>query len=218
MAKATKTAATSQKRGAATKATAQKGGATAKTAMKGATKMASPQKRSQGQQANSEETKLKELFLEELKDIYYAEKLALKAMARMMKAATSDQLRSAYQQHITETEGQIERLNQVFQHMGIPAKAKKCEAMEGLVKEAQQAIEDTDKGTATRDAALIISSQKAEHYEIASYGSLTALAKIMGRNEVAQLFQQTLEEEKRTDEKLSQLAESTINIKAEAEA
>ncbi|OLY94949.1 hypothetical protein BUE76_18655 [Cnuella takakiae] len=165
----------------------------------------------------SEETKLRELFVEELKDLYYAEKLLLKTMPKLAKAATSEELRMAYQQHITESEGQVERLNQVFEQLGMSPKAKKCEAMTGLVQEAEHAISDTDKGTATRDAALIISSQKAEHYEIASYGSLMALAKVMGENQVAQLLSQNLQEEKNTDEKLSQLAESTINIKAEAE-
>ena len=168
-------------------------------------------------QGKSDETKLKELFVEELKDLYYAEKLLLKTMPKLAKAATSEELRMAYQQHITETEGQVERLNQVFEQLGMSPKAKKCEAMEGLAKEAQHAISDTDKGSATRDAALIISSQKAEHYEIASYGSLMAIAKIMGENVVAQLLSQNLQEEKNTDEKLSQLAETTINVKAEAE-
>lgn len=216
MAKATKKATTVQSRTAAKKSTPQKG-TMAKTAMKGATKTAAPQKRSAARPAKSEATKLKELFTEELKDLYYAEKLLLKTMPKLAKAATSEELRAAYQQHITETEGQIERLHQVFEQLGMAPKAKRCDAMEGLVKEAQSAIEDTDKGTATRDAALIISSQKAEHYEIASYGSLAALAKIMGENEAVQLLQQTLEEEKNTDQKLSQLAETTINIQAESE-
>lgn len=216
MAKATKTASAAQKRTGAKSTTPQKSSG-AKTAMKGAAKSATAQKRGGMQSTNSEATKLRELFTEELKDLYYAEKLLLKTMPKLAKAATSEELRAAYLQHITETEGQIERLNQVFEAFNMTPRAKKCEAMEGLTKEAQQAIEDTDKGTSTRDAALIISSQKAEHYEIASYGSLVALARIMGENEAVQLLQQTLEEEKRTDEKLSQLAESTINVQAEAE-
>lgn len=231
MAKATKTTATAKK-GVMAKGAAATKGAAGKSAAKsiaGKTagsktmmnntlgRQAAGKQSGTAKQGKSEETKLKELFTEELKDLYYAEKLLLKTMPKLAKSATSEQLRMAYQQHITETEGQVERLNQVFQHLGMSAKAKKCEAMEGLVQEAQHAISDTDKGSATRDAALIISSQKAEHYEIASYGSLMALAKVMGENEIAQLLQQTLEEEKRTDEKLSQLAESTINVKAEAE-
>lgn len=231
MAKATKTAASAQKRTAAKaapatksmagKSTMQQKAASKGTASKGGQQMGAMakagSKAGMSRQGKSEETKLKELFLEELKDLYYAEKLLLKTMPKLAKAATSEELRTAYQQHITETEGQVERLNQVFEQLDMSPKAKKCEAMEGLTKEALQAISDTDKGSATRDAALIISSQKAEHYEIASYGSLMALAKIMGENEVAQLLSQNLQEEKNTDEKLSQLAETTINVKAEAE-
>ena len=128
----------------------------------------------------SEETKLKELFVEELRDILWAEKHLTKALPKMAKAATSTELADAFNNHLTQTEEQISRLEEVFEMLEMPARAKKCDAMEGLVKESQSAIEDTDKGTATRDAALIISAQKAEHYEIASYGSLVQLAKTMG--------------------------------------
>lgn len=165
----------------------------------------------------NEETKLKELFVEELKDIYWAEKHLTKALPKMAKAATSTELAGAFQTHLTQTEEQISRLEEVFEMLELPARAKKCEAMEGLVKEAQAAIEDTDKGTATRDAALIISAQKAEHYEIASYGSLVQLAKTMGHDDVAQLLQQTLDEEKQTDVILTELAVSSVNINAENE-
>jgi ferritin-like metal-binding protein YciE len=218
MAKASRTAAPAKK-GASSKAAAP---ATRGASAKGATtKAAAPAKKSipsKSSTPGNQETKLKELFVDELKDIYYAEKHLLKTMPKLAKAATSNELKSAYELHMQETEGQIGRLDQVFQLLGIPSRAKKCEAMEGLVKEALRAIEDTDKGTSTRDAALIISSQKAEHYEIASYGSLAQLAKTMGHNEIAQLLGQTLEEEKRTDEKLSQLAETSINVRAESEA
>ncbi|WP_240040668.1 YciE/YciF ferroxidase family protein [Pseudocnuella soli] len=208
MAKASRAAAPAKKTAAAKKMPAQKG----------MTAKAAPAKKSAASKSSgSEETKLKELFVDELKDIYYAEKLLLKTMPKLAKAATSQELKAAYQQHMTETEGQIARLEQVFGILGLPVRSKKCEAMEGLTKEGTQAIEDTDKGTATRDAALIISSQKAEHYEIASYGSLVQLAKTMGHNDVAQLLGQTLAEEKSTDEKLSRLAESSINVRAEAE-
>ena len=167
--------------------------------------------------AYSEETKLKELFVEELKDIYWAEKHLTKALPKMAKAATSEELRDAFTNHLAQTEEQIVRLEEVFGLLELPARAKKCEAMEGLVKESQSAIEDTDKGTSTRDAALIISAQKAEHYEIASYGSLVQLAKTMGQDEVASLLQQTLDEEKETDVLLTELAVSSININAENE-
>ena len=165
----------------------------------------------------NEESKLKELFVEELKDIYWAEKHLLKALPKMAKAATSEELMNAFQTHLAQTEEQIGRVEQVFEVLEMPARAKKCEAMEGLVMEAQQAIEDTDKGTATRDAALIISAQKVEHYEIASYGSLVQLAKTIGLNDAIDLLQQTIDEEKETDVLLTELAVSTVNINAENE-
>ena len=165
----------------------------------------------------NEESKLKELFVEELKDIYWAEKHLVKALPKMAKAATSEELMNAFQNHLAQTEEQIGRVEQVFEVLEMTARAKKCEAMEGLVMEAQQAIEDTDKGTATRDAALIISAQKVEHYEIASYGSLVQLAKTIGLNDAIELLQQTLDEEKETDVLLTELAVSTVNINAENE-
>lgn len=164
-----------------------------------------------------EESKLKELFVEELKDIYWAEKHLVKALPKMAKAATSDELRDAFQTHLTQTEEQITRVEQVFEILDMTPRAKKCEAMSGLVMEGQQAIEDTDKGTATRDAALIISAQKVEHYEIASYGSLVQLAKTIGLNEAVAILQQTLDEEKQTDALLTELAVSSVNINAENE-
>lgn len=165
-----------------------------------------------------EATLLHELFVEELKDIYWAEKHLTKALPKMAKAATSEELRSAFENHLMQTEEQIGRVEQVFELIGIPARAKKCEAMEGLVKEAQSGIEDTPKGSSVRDAALIICAQKVEHYEIAAYGSLTQLAKTMGRTEVADLLAETLEEEKETDQLLTELAISGINITAEQES
>lgn len=165
----------------------------------------------------NEETKLKELFVEELRDIYWAEKHLTKALPKMAKAATSTELADAFQNHLAQTEEHVGRVEEAFEILEMPARAKKCEAMEGLVKEAQAAIEDTDKGTATRDAALIISAQKAEHYEIASYGSLVQLAKTMGHDDIAELLQQTLDEEKQADVILTELAVSSININAENE-
>ena len=165
----------------------------------------------------NEESKLKELFTEELKDIYWAEKHLLKALPKMAKAATSEELADAFTNHAAQTEEQIRRVEQVFEILEMAARGKKCEAMDGLVKEGQQAIEDTDQGTATRDAALIISAQKAEHYEIASYGSLVQLAKTIGLNDAAELLQQTLDEEKETDVLLTELAVSSVNINAENE-
>ena len=164
-----------------------------------------------------DKTMLRELFIDELRDIYWAEKHITKALPKMMKGATSTELANAFQQHLTVTEGQIGRLEQAFEKMSLTAKGKKCEAMDGLVREGQQVMEETEKGSATRDAALIISAQKIEHYEIAAYGSLKQLAKVMGLNEVADLLRQTLEEEKQADVMLTQLAESGININAENE-
>jgi ferritin-like metal-binding protein YciE len=165
----------------------------------------------------SEETKLKELFVEELRDIYWAEKHLTKALPKMRKAATSMELANAFEQHLTVTENQIGRVEQVFELLDMTPRAKKCDAMEGLVKEAQAVIEDTDDGTATRDVALIIAGQKVEHYEIATYGSLAQLAKTMGRDDIAALMQQTLDEEKQADQLLTDLAVSGININADNE-
>ncbi|MGN6163721.1 MAG: YciE/YciF ferroxidase family protein [Flavisolibacter sp.] len=165
----------------------------------------------------SEETMLKELFVDELKDIYWAEKHLTKALPKMKKAATSDELANAFEQHLTVTQGHIERVEQVFEMLDMAARAKKCEAMDGLVKEAEQVIEELPKGTMVRDAGLIISGQKVEHYEIAAYGSLVQLAKTMGQNDIANLLQQTLDEEKEADQLLTELAVSGINIGAESE-
>ncbi|RYF86575.1 MAG: ferritin-like domain-containing protein [Chitinophagaceae bacterium] len=165
----------------------------------------------------SDETMLRELFLDELKDIYWAEKHLTKALPKMAKAATSQELSNAFQKHLTQTEGQIGRVEEVFEILGQTARAKKCEAMEGLVKEAQGLLEELPKGTMVRDAGLIIAAQKVEHYEIAAYGSLVQLAKTMGENEVADILGQTLEEEKQTDLLLTELAVSGINIAADGE-
>lgn len=164
-----------------------------------------------------EETKLKELFIEELRDIYWAEKHLVKALPKMRKACTSQELAAAFEDHLAVTEGQVERVEQVFELLDMAPRAKKCDAMEGLVKEAQGVIEDTDTGTATRDVALIIAAQKVEHYEIATYGSLVQLAKTMGRDDIAELMQATLDEEKETDVLLTELAVSGININADNE-
>lgn len=166
---------------------------------------------------NSEETKLKELFIEELRDIYWAEKHLVKALPKLRKACTSQELANAFQDHLAVTEEQVVRVEQTFELLDMAPRAKKCEAMEGLVKEAQGVIEDTDTGTATRDVALIIAAQKVEHYEIATYGSLVQLAKTMGRDDIAELMQATLNEEKETDVLLTELAVSGININADNE-
>jgi len=174
-------------------------------------------KRTSGTAQKSDETMLKELFLDELKDIYWAEKHLTKALPKMSKASTSQELSNAFQNHLTQTEGHIGRIEQVFELLDTPARAKKCDAMEGLVKEAQSLLEELPKGTMVRDAGLIIAAQKVEHYEIAAYGSLVQLAKTMGENEVADILAQTLDEEKQTDQLLTELAVSGINLGAEEE-
>ena len=165
----------------------------------------------------SEETMLKELFIEELKDIYWAEKHLTKALPKMKKAVTSQELAAAFDDHLAVTEKQIQRVEKVFEMLDMTARSKKCEAMDGLVKEAQNVIEEMPKGSAVIDAGLIIAGQKVEHYEIAAYGSLVQLAKTMGENEIANLLQQTLDEEKQADQLLTELAVSGINITAENE-
>jgi ferritin-like metal-binding protein YciE len=167
--------------------------------------------------AGAGDSLLQELFLDSIKDIYYAEKAITKALPKMKKAATSEQLAAAFVDHLEMTKTQITRLEQVFELLEEKPKAKKCEAIEGLIKEAQGIIDDTDEGTSTRDVGLILAAQKVEHYEIASYGGLRQLASTLGYTEVESLLQQTLEEEKQTDLLLTQIAENDINYEAAGE-
>lgn len=167
--------------------------------------------------AGAGDSLLKELFIESLQDIYYAEKALTKAMPRMQAAATSPELIQAFENHLQQTQGQIQRLEQVFQLIGEDAEGKKCEAMEGLIKEAESIISDTDEGTSTRDVGLIMAAQKVEHYEIASYGSIRQLAITLGLTEAAQLLEQTLDEEKQTDLLLTDIAENSVNYQAATE-
>jgi ferritin-like metal-binding protein YciE len=160
---------------------------------------------------------LNELFLDELKDIYWAEKHLTKALPKMAKAATTDELRTAIENHLAETENHVSRLEQAFESIGEKAVAKKCEAMAGLIKEGEEIIADTEKGTITRDAGIISAAQKVEHYEIASYGTLRTLAGVLGYNTAAELLEATLKEEKKADELLTQVAESSINQSAKSE-
>jgi len=162
----------------------------------------------------SESSMLMDFFTDELKDIYWAEKHLTKALPKLQRAANSEELQQAFQEHTEVTNGHVSRLEQVFEMLGKKAQAKKCEAMEGITKEAQTIMEETEKGTATRDAALIMAAQKAEHYEIATYGGLVQLAKTMGRTDIADLLYTTLEEEKETDQKLTDIAENSINFQA----
>jgi ferritin-like metal-binding protein YciE len=168
-------------------------------------------------QSKQTNTMLEKFMLDSLKDMYWAEKHLTKALPKMERAASSEELKQALQDHLTVTEEQVARLEQVFELMGKRPQAKKCEAMEGLSKEAETNIEETEDGTSTRDVALIIACQKVEHYEIASYGGLTQLANTMGLTEVADLLGQTLQEEKEADELLTSIAENNINLQAERE-
>lgn len=162
-------------------------------------------------------TQLGKFFLDSVKDIYWAEKALTKALPKMQKAATTEQLQSAIGTHIDETHEQVTRLEQVFHLLGKKAQAKKCDAMEGLLKEGESIVEETEDGSMTRDVAIIMASQKVEHYEIATYGSLVQLARTMGNDEIAGILEATLEEEKETDQILSNIAESDINWEAEQE-
>ncbi|RYY52546.1 MAG: ferritin-like domain-containing protein [Chitinophagaceae bacterium] len=162
-------------------------------------------------------TQLEKFFHDCLKDIYWAEKNLTKALPKMMKAATTDELKSAIETHIEETVGQIGRLEQVFEIVGKKAQAKKCEAMEGIIKEGESIVEETEAGSMTRDVGIIMASQKVEHYEIATYGGLVSLARTLGMDDAADLLQETLDEEKQTDITLSEIAENNINWEAEQE-
>ena len=158
---------------------------------------------------------LEDLMRDELKDIYDAEKQLTKALPKLAKKASNDQLRQALEQHLQETEGHIERLEQIFEQLEMPAKGKKCEGMKHLIDEGNDMIADADDD-ATRDAVMIASAQKVEHYEIASYGTLRTWANLLGKNEAAALFEETLEEEKEADLKLTSIAESAVNAAAAA--
>ena len=180
-------------------------------------KSASKTKQAKNAGAGAGDSLLQELFLDSLKDIYYAEKAIAKALPKMKKAATSGELKSAFEDHLAVTKEQITRLEQVFESIGEKAKGKKCEAIEGLIAEANSIIEDTDAGTSTRDVGLILGGQKVEHYEIATYGGLRQLAETLGYAEAADLLQTTLDEEKETDVLLTQIAENNINYQAAEE-
>jgi ferritin-like metal-binding protein YciE len=164
------------------------------------------------------EPALLELFKDGIMDIYWAENHLVKNLPKMIAAATSEKLKTTIATHLEETKGHVSRLEQVFTLLGEEPLAKKCDAMEGLTKEGEGIIESTEQGTATRDVGIILASQKVEHYEIATYGGLTQLAKTLGLDDVAELLYQTLTEEKTADELLTDVAESDINYQASEEA
>jgi ferritin-like metal-binding protein YciE len=161
----------------------------------------------------AQEKTLEDLFLETLKDVLHAEKQLLRALPRMAKAAQSDEVRSAFEKHADETEVQVERLEQVFEMLGKPARGKTCDAMVGLVDEAKEAMSEF-KNSPALDAALVAAAQCAEHYEIARYGTLKTWAGQLGMNNAVKLLDATLQEEGKTDKLLTQLAERSANVKA----
>ena len=171
----------------------------------------------QSKSAAANDSMLKDFFVDELKDIYWAEKHLVKTLPKMAKAATAEALQDAFTGHLEVTKNHVVRLEKVFNLLEEKAVAKKCDAMEGITKEGASIIEDTEEGTSTRDVGLILAAQKVEHYEISTYGGLTQLAKTLGLNEVADLLYKTLSEEKQADTDLTTIAENDINYEASEE-
>ena len=161
----------------------------------------------------SKEKTLHDLFLHTLKDVYYAEKQILKALPKMAKNAESEELKQAFEKHRDETEGQIERLEQVFKLLDKPARGVQCEAINGIIEEGKEVMEDFAESEAL-DAGILAAAQAVEHYEITRYGTLKTWAMELGLKDAARLFEQNLEEEKRTDQLLTKLAEARVNTKA----
>jgi len=162
----------------------------------------------------SSKENLEDIFEDQLRDIYWAEKHLTKALPKMARAAFNDELKDAFNAHLEETRGQVARLEKCFELLEKKAVAKKCEAMEGLVEEGEEAIEEYDEGHA-RDAALIAAGQKVEHYEISAYGTLRTMATVLGKTQCAQLLEETKDEEAQADAKLTKLAEKINHLAAE---
>jgi len=160
---------------------------------------------------------LEKFFTDQLKDIYYAENKILEGLDKMIDAATTDELRDAFDEHYQQTEKHIKRLEKVFGMLNKKPEGKKCDAIEGILKEAESIIAETQEGSMTRDAALIFAAQKVEHYEIATYGGLVQYAITMQIHEVADILDRTLREEEDTDSLLTEIAENDINLGAEQE-
>jgi len=162
------------------------------------------------------ENALKELYVDELRDIYNAENQLTKALPKMAKAATSDDLRTGFEEHLEQTKGHIQRLERIFTKLDEKPTGKKCKGMEGLVEEGKEMIEEEHLEGEALDAGLISAAQRVEHYEIAAYGCVRTYANLLGETEAAELLQATLQEEKTTDQKLTKLAQK-INLKAAEE-
>jgi ferritin-like metal-binding protein YciE len=162
-------------------------------------------------------SELLEFFTDEIKDIYWAENHLVKTIPKMVNGATSVELKDALEKHLGQTKEHVSRLERIFGLLGVGVRALKCEAMEGIVEEGEEIIEETDEGTATRDVGIIMAAQKVEHYEIATYGGLTQLAKTIGREDIAEILAETLAEEKDADALLTEIAVSNINYEASEE-
>jgi ferritin-like metal-binding protein YciE len=156
---------------------------------------------------------LRELYISELRDLYSAENQILKALPKMAKTASSDELKNGFNEHLEQTKTHVERLEQIFKDLDVSPKGKKCKGMEGLIEEGKELMEE-DAQPEVLDAGLICAAQKVEHYEMAGYGCVRTYARMLGDEEAAELLQQTLQEEEETDKKLTDLAESTINLQA----
>ncbi len=208
-----KTATKSTAKKTTTKSAATKSAAAKSTTAKSAAKAPATNTRGQVKAKRTAAEGLNELFIDSLKDIYWAEKALLKALPKMAKNAHSENLVTAIDEHTAVTEEQTARLEKVFELVGKKAVAKKCEAMDGLIKEGQDIMESTEPGP-VRDAGIIAASQKIEHYEIATYGTLVAFAKTLGMEEAAALLEETLAEEKEADVTLTEAAYNTINFDA----
>ena len=191
---------------------------TSRSKSSGTTKGNSKRTQSESSQGGMQSSQLMKLFETELKDIYWAEKALTKALPKMMKNASSEELYDMIENHLAETEEQITRLEEVFEVLGKKPVAKKCEAMAGLIKEAEEIMKECEEGPMC-DAGIISAAQKVEHYEIASYGTLCQFAETLGLDDAVKLLQETLDEEKAADEKLTEVAVSAVNVEAvEAEA
>jgi ferritin-like metal-binding protein YciE len=182
-----------------------------------ATRAASNNTRVTNENEENNESLLEKFFIDQLKDIYYAENKILKALPTMEDACTTEELKEAFSDHRHQTEKHVRRLEKVFRLLDQEPEAKKCEAIEGIIKECETIISETEAASMTRDAALIMAAQKVEHYEIATYGGLVQFAITMGKNDVSELLDKTLMEEEETDRSLTDIAETHINIEAEEE-
>jgi len=159
----------------------------------------------------SDEAMLRNLFQDELKDIYWAEKHIIKTLPKLQKAVTSEKLQQAFDEHLQQTQAHVERLEQIFELLGKKAQERKCDAVAEIIEACNGFLSVTEKGSAARDVGLILSAQKIEHYEIATYGGLAQLAATFGRDDIADLLEQTLEEKKETDARLTGIAESDVD-------